>query len=202
MGPLTAEGGPNNWVSPPEVERRLLAVIFLFKFMAITKEKKVKIVNKVEDIIKKGESLVFVNFHGLTVAGINELRRRLQAKGMGYYVAKKTLIRRAFDKAKMEGEVPELDGEVAVAYSSEGEKDLLAPIKEVYDFHKKNTEVLKIIGGVFEGSFASAEKMLVLAKIPAREVLYAQFLNVINSPIQGLVIGLDAIAKKKEEVAN
>lgn len=168
--------------------------------MAITKEKKVAIVNKVEDIIKKGESLVFVNFHGLTVAGINELRRRLQAKGMGYYVAKKTLIRRAFDKAKIEGEMPELEGEVAVAYGSENEKDLLAPIKEVYDFHKKNTEVMKIIGGVFEGAFASSEKMMTLAKIPAREVLYAQFLNVINSPIQGLVIGLDAIAKKKEEV--
>ena len=55
--------------------------------MAITKEKKIEIVGKVEDIIKKGKSLVFVNFHGLTVAGINELRRLLQTKGMGYYVA-------------------------------------------------------------------------------------------------------------------
>lgn len=164
--------------------------------MAITKEKKVEIVGKVEDIIKKGKSLVFVNFHGLTVAGINELRRLLQSKGMGYYVAKKTLIRRAFDKAKIEGEMPELEGEVAIAYG----EDALAPIKEIYDFHKKNAEVIKIIGGVFEGAFAPAEKMLTLAKIPSREVLYAQFLNVINSPIQGLVIGLDAIAKKKEEV--
>ncbi len=164
--------------------------------MAITKEKKIEIVGKVEDIIKKGKSLVFVNFHGLTVAGINELRRLLQSKGMGYYVAKKTLIRRAFDKAKIEGEMPELDGEVAIAYG----EDALAPIKEIYDFHKKNAEVIKIIGGVFEGAFAPAEKMLTLAKIPSREVLYAQFLNVINSPIQGLVIGLDTIAKKKEEV--
>jgi large subunit ribosomal protein L10 len=173
--------------------------------MAITKEKKVEIISKVEDIIKKGKSLVFVNFHGLTVAGVSELRRLLREKGMGYYVAKKTLIRKAFSNSNIEGEMPELDGEVAIAYQSDslaGSEDVLAPIKEVYDFHKKNTEVTKIIGGVFEGSFAPAEKMLTLAKIPAREVLYAQFLNVINSPIQGLVIGLDAIAKKKEEVAN
>ncbi|HRZ30470.1 MAG TPA: 50S ribosomal protein L10 [Candidatus Paceibacterota bacterium] len=165
--------------------------------MAITKEKKVEIVSKIEDIIKKGKSLVFVNFHGLTVAGVSELRRLLRAKDMGYYVAKKTLIRQAFKNAQVEGEMPELEGEVAIAYG----EDALAPVKEVYDFHKKNVEVIKIIGGVFEGSFAPAEKMLTLAKIPAREILYAQFLNVINSPIQGLVIGLDAIAKKKEEVS-
>ena len=165
--------------------------------MAITKDKKAEIIKKVEDIIKKGKTLVFVNFHGLTVAGINKLRRDLQAKGMGYYVAKKTLLRRAFSKTSIEGEIPELDGEVAIAWGD----DPLEPIKEIYDFHKKNIEVIKIIGGVFEGAYAGADKMLVLAKIPGRETLYAQFVNVINSPIQGLVMALDAIAKKKEESA-
>lgn len=163
--------------------------------MAITKDKKVEVVKKVEDIIKAGKTLVFVNFHGLTVAGINQLRRNLQSKGIGYYVAKKTLMRRAFDGKSIEGTMPELNGEVAVAWG----EDALAPVKEIYDFHKKNQEVIKIIGGVFEGAFAPAEKMLVLAKIPSREVLLGQFLNVINSPIQGLVIGLDAIAKKKSD---
>jgi len=173
--------------------------------MAINKDQKKEIVKKVEEIIAKGKSLVFVNFHGLTVAGINNLRRNLQAKGMGYYVAKKTLVRRAFDRAKVEGEMPPLDGEVAIAYlpaealAKAGGDELLA-IKEIYDFHKKNQDVIKIIGGVFEGAFASAEKMLTLAKIPNREVLLGQFVNIINSPIQGLVVGLEAIAKKKEEV--
>ena len=170
--------------------------------MAITKEKKSEIIAKVKEIAAKGQSIVFVNFHGLTVAGVNELRRNLRAKGVGYYVAKKTLIRRAFDGAPVTGTLPELDGEVAVAYlpAETGSDELLA-VKEIYDFHKKNTEVLKIIGGVFEGAFASAEKMLALAKIPSREVLLGQFVNVINSPIQGLVIVLDAMAKKKEAVS-
>ena len=160
--------------------------------MAITKKQKSEIIDKVKEIVAKGKSIVFVNFHGLTVADVNELRRNLRAKGIGYYVAKKTLIKRAFDGSSIAGVLPELDGEVAVAY---GEDDL-APVKEIYDFHKKNTEVIKIIGGVFEGAYADANKLLALAKIPSREVLLGQFVNVINSPIQGLVIALDAIAKK------
>jgi large subunit ribosomal protein L10 len=166
--------------------------------MAITKEKKSEIIAKVKEIVSKGKTIVFVNFHGLTVAGINELRRNLRAKRIGYYVAKKTLIKRAFDGSPITGVLPELDGEVAVAYG----EDALAPVKEIYDFHKKNTEVIKIIGGVFEGAYAEAEKMLALAKIPSREVLLGQFVNVINSPIQGLVIALDALAKKRESGAN
>ena len=165
--------------------------------MAITKDKKSAIIAKVEEIIAKGKTLVFVNFHGLTVAGVNELRRNLRAKGIGYYVAKKTLIKKAFSQTSIDGALPDLEGEVAVAYG----EDALAPVKEIYDFHKKNADVIKIIGGVFEGAFADAGKMLALAKIPSREVLLGQFVNVINSPIQGLVIALDAIAKKKEEVS-
>ncbi|OJI09660.1 MAG: 50S ribosomal protein L10 [Candidatus Vogelbacteria bacterium CG10_big_fil_rev_8_21_14_0_10_49_38] len=167
--------------------------------MAITKDKKIEIVKKVGEIGSLGGSMVFVNFHGLTVAGINTLRRNLQAQGLGYYVAKKTLIKRALADRAIEGQLPELAGEVGIAFAmAQSEADPLLPVKEVYDFHKKNAEVIKIIGGVFEGAYASAEMMLSLAKIPGRQVLYAQFLNVINSPIQGLVIGLDAIAKKKE----
>lgn len=162
--------------------------------MAITKEKKIEIVDKLKEIINKGKSIVFVNFHGLTVAGVNDLRRGLQTKGVGYYVAKKTLIKRAFAGSTIVGDLPNLDGEIAIAYGI----DDLTPVKEVYDFHKKNSATVKIVGGVFEGSYAEADKMLALAKIPGREVLLAQFVNVINSPIQGLVIALDALAKKLE----
>lgn len=173
--------------------------------MAITKEKKSSIITRVKDIVSKGKTLVFVNFHGLTVAGVNDLRRLLREKGVGYYVAKKTLIKKAFAGASVEGSLPELEGEVAIAFLSGGpteNEDILVPVKEVYGFHKKNAEVLKIIGGVFEGKFTDAGEMLALAKIPSREVLLGQLVNVINSPIQGLVIALDAIAKQKEGTVN
>lgn len=162
--------------------------------MAINKAKKVAILDKLKDIVEKGKSVVFVNFHGLTVAGVNELRKNLRSKNVGYYVAKKTLIKKAFAGSKFEGEMPELPGEIAVAYG----EDLLLPVKEVYEFQKKNAEVMKIAGGVFEGKFVDAGYMVQIAKIPGRETLYGQFVNVINSPIQGLVMALSEIAKQKE----
>jgi len=166
--------------------------------MAITKEKKSSIIEKLKSIAEKGKTIVFVNFHGLSVGGVDELRKSLREKTVGYYVAKKTLIKRALGEAGFSGEIPELDGEIGLAYLSDEEGDVLSPIKETYDFHKKNSEIMKIVGGVYEGGFVDADFVLQMAKIPNRETLYAQFVNLINSPIQGLVMALDQIAEKKE----
>lgn len=168
--------------------------------MAITKEKKSEIIDKLKSIANKGKTIVFVNFHGLTVSGVSELRQNLRQKEVGYYVAKKTLIKRTMDDAGFTGEMPELEGEIALAYLTNEAGDTLLPIKEIYDFQKKNTEVLKIVGGIYDGSFVDAEFVIQMAKIPNRETLYAQFVNLINSPIQGLVMALDQIAQKKEAV--
>ena len=74
---------------------------------------------------------------------------------------------------------------------------LIAPAREVFAFQKKYKDNLSIVGGIFDGKYMSKEEMMAIALIPSRETLYAQFVNVINSPIQGLVMALDAIAKKK-----
>ena len=161
--------------------------------MAITKEKKVEIVKKLAEIVKS-PALVFVNFHGLTVAMVTELRRVLGTKEVGYLVAKKTLLSRVLVDTKIAGPVPELAGEVAVIYGV----DPLAGAKSVYEFEKKTGGQVKIVGGVYDGSYVDAGLMISLAQIPAREVLYAQFVNLINSPIQGLVAALSEIANKKE----
>ena len=163
--------------------------------MAITKDKKKEILAKLEKEVVPSETVVFASFTGIPVLDITAFRKELRSKDTGYYVAKKTLIRKAFTDSKVAGEMPDLVGEVGVAYS----QDQLAPAKGVYEFAKKNPEKMKIIGGVFEGKFMNASEMMVIASIPGREVLYGQFVNVINSPIQGLVIALDAIAKSKGE---
>lgn len=165
--------------------------------MAINKQKKVDIVSKLKDKALKANTIVFVNFHGLPVATITEMRAKLRAEGVGYMVAKKTLIRRAFADAKYTGELPVLDGEIAVAYGD----DQISPARGVYDYQKKNPEMIKIVGGVFEDKYMDAAAMMSIATIPSREVLLGQFVNVINSPIQGLVMALDAIAAKKEAIA-
>ena len=161
--------------------------------MAISKEKKEKIYIGVKDAVEKAKSIVFVNFHGLGVSETTRLRRKLKEEGITYVVAKKTLIKRALSDAKPEGEMPELEGELALVYSD----DLTAPARGVYDFQKANKSKVSILGGVFEGKYMDRIAMTEIAAIPSMQVLYGQFVNLINSPIQGLVISLDKIAEKR-----
>ena len=80
-------------------------------------------------------------------------------------------------------------------------KDATAGAREVYNFQKTHQGLLDIIGGIFEGKFIGREKMMEIAMIPSREVLYAQFVNLINSPIQRFVVALDQIAKQKSSIS-
>lgn len=161
--------------------------------MAVTKEKKKEIVAHLKEIVDNSNSVVFVNFHGLKVADSTLVRRGLRNVEVDFFVAKKTLTKRAFDEKKIEGTMPELAGELGIAYG----KDLVAPAREVYEFAKKYKGNLSILGGVFEGKYMTMEEMTAIASIPPLKTLHAMFTNVINSPIQGFVMALDQIAKKK-----
>lgn len=160
--------------------------------MAITKQKKKEIVDKIESALKEAKSLVFVNFHGLKVSDVTQLRRTLKNDGVKYTVAKKTLTGRALE-GKYEGTQPELTGELALAWG----EDLVAPARGVYNFAKKFPEALKILGGVFEGKYMSKTEMEEIATIPPVDVLRGKFVNIINSPIQRFAIALGEVAKKK-----
>jgi large subunit ribosomal protein L10 len=160
--------------------------------MAITKAKKQTILTKLDGVKNDSESIVFVKFNGLNVTDTTVMRRELREGGVGYFVAKKTLMKRAFDGV-YEGEMPTLDGEIAVAYSA----DAIAPAQKIKEYTMKYKENLAIVGGIFQGVYKDAAEMTEIASIPALPVLRGMFLNVINSPIQGLVLGLKAIADKK-----
>ena len=160
--------------------------------MALLKSKKVEIVKNLEDTIKNSESVVFLNFHGLNVFDETQLRQELRAKEVGYKVSRKTLLKIALDK-KAEGELPELPGEVAIAYS----KDQTASSREVYNFQKTHQGVLEILGGIFEGNFVGKEKMMEIATIPSREVLLSKIAFLLKSPMQRLAIAVNEVAKTK-----
>lgn len=162
--------------------------------MAISKQKKGEIITKLSKAVKDAKSLVFVNFHGLKVKDVADLRRALKGEGVSYQVTKKTLTKRVLDAEKFEGEVPELTGELAMAWG----EDLIAPARGVYSFAKKFPEALKILGGVFGGKYMNALEMTEIAAIPTIEVLRGKFVNIINSPIQRFAIALSEIAKKKQ----
>ena len=161
--------------------------------MPISKDKKKSIIEKLEKVFSDAKSVAFVNFHGLSVFGATELRKTLKEGSVGYFVAKKTLIRKALTGKKVEGELPPLDGEIGIAWSDE----ITAPAREVNTFAKKLGQGLQLVGGIFEGKFLGKDGIMTIAMIPDKKTLQAQFVNLINSPIQRLVIGLSEISKVK-----
>jgi large subunit ribosomal protein L10 len=161
--------------------------------MAITKEKKVEIVDKMSGIVSDAATIVFAKFTGLPVVEQNEMRKALRAQDVGYTVAKKTLVRRALDAQKFQGEVPVLDGEIALAYGS----DELAPARELAVFVKKFPEHLVFAGGVFAGKYVDANEIKAIAAIPGMQTLRAQFVQLINSPLQRFAVVLNAKAEKE-----
>jgi len=161
--------------------------------MAITKEKKATIVEKVQGIAGSAKTIVFASFKRLPVNQQNELRKALRAQGIGYTVAKKNLIRIGLGN-NFAGDMPDLAGEISLVYG----EDELAPAREFATFVKKFPEQLAFMGGVFGGKYISKEEIISIASIPDIQVLRAQFVQLINSPLQRFAIALDQIAAKQQ----
>lgn len=161
--------------------------------MPRTKVQKKEIIEKLGTLIDAAKSLVFVNIHGLKISEATPMRKKLKQDGVGFFVAKKTLMVRALEGKNFEGILPELAGEIGMAYGT----DLVAPARGVYEFQKKFRDSVAIVGGVFESKYMTKEDMMGIALIPPVDTLRGMFVNVINSPIQSLVIALDQVAKKK-----
>lgn len=159
--------------------------------MAITKAKKQDILAKLEGIKKEADTVVFVNFKGVTVKDTTAMRRAMREAGVGYFVAKKTLLKRVF--TGYEGEMPELEGEIAVAYST----DTMAPAQNVKEFAKKYKDAVAIAGGIFQGVFKNKAEMTEIASIPSLDVLRGMFAQLINSPRQRFAVVLSKVSETK-----
>lgn len=160
--------------------------------MAISKAKKEDIVARLERVRDEAATIVFVRFNGLTVTESNAMRRDLQEAEVEYFVAKKTLLARVFQDA-FTGSYPELEGEIAIAYST----DMIAPAQNMKKFAQKYKDRITMVAGVFEGEFKDQAMIEEIASIPSLLELRGMFVNVINSPIQGLAVALDQIAEKR-----
>ncbi|MBI3572487.1 50S ribosomal protein L10 [Candidatus Kaiserbacteria bacterium] len=164
--------------------------------MAVTKAKKREIAAKLGDILSRASSLVFVRFNKLAVADAARVRRALKGESIGYVVAKKTLLRRALAEKGYIGELPDLPGEIALAWTTEG--DATAPARGVYEHAKKLKGALVLVGGVFDNAYRDLASITAIAVIPPLPVLRGMFVNIINSPIQGLVVALSQVAEIKK----
>lgn len=166
--------------------------------MAITREKKESLLAEMKEALEGATSVAFVHFKGLSVGEANEMRAKLREEGVKYTVVKKTLLKRVLGALKIEGDMPELPGEVAMAYlpKTVGD-DMTAPARTLNDFVKNFKERLQFLGGITENRFLSLEETNQVAAIPPVPVLRGMFVNIINAPIQQLVIALDQVREKK-----
>ena len=158
-------------------------------------EQKKQIVDEITEKFKSSVSTVVVDYRGLTVAEVTELRKQLREAGVEFKVYKNSLTRRAAEAAELVDLNGSLTGPNAIAFSTE---DVIAPAKILNDFAKKH-EALEIKSGVIEGNVASADEIKALAELPSREGLLSMLLSVLQAPIRNLALATKAVADQKEE---
>ena len=155
-------------------------------------ELKQPIVDEISAVIKDAQSVVVVDYRGLTVAEDTQLRKQLREAGVSYKVYKNTLVSRAVEGTEFESLKDSLEGPNAFAVSTE---DATAPARVLAEFAKKAPN-LEIKAGVVEGTFYDAEGMKAIASVPSREVLLSKLLGSLQSPITNLARVLNQIAEK------
>ncbi|MCO4329131.1 MULTISPECIES: 50S ribosomal protein L10 [Staphylococcus] len=160
-------------------------------------EAKKQHVDEISEQLKSSVSTVFVDYRGLTVAEVTELRKQLREAGVQYKVYKNTMLRRAAEKAGIEGLDEHLAGPTAVAFTTE---DVVAPAKVIAGFAKEH-EALEIKTGVMEGSVISAEQVKTVGSLPSHEGLVSMLLSVLQAPMRNFAYAVKAVGESKEENA-
>ena len=160
-------------------------------------ELKQPIVQEIADSIKDAQTLVVVDYRGLTVAQDTELRKALREAGITYKVYKNTLVKRAIAGTEFESLSDSLEGPNAFAIST---TDATAPARVLAEFAKKAPK-LEIKAGVVEGTFYDENGMKAISEIPSRDVLLGRLFGSMQSPITNMARVLKQIAEKDGEVA-
>ena len=150
------------------------------------------IVDEISASIKDAQSVVLVDYRGLTVEQDTQLRRKLREAGVTYKVYKNTFMNFAFKGTDFEGLSQYLEGPSAVAISSD---DATAPARVLAEF-AKTADKLEIKGGVVEGTVYDAKGMAAIASIAAREVLISRLLGSRQSPITNFARVMNQLAEK------
>ena len=160
-------------------------------------ELKAPIVQEISDSIKDAQSVVIVDYRGLTVAEDTQLRKQLREAGVTYKVYKNTFMNFAFKGTEFESLSEVLEGPNAIAIST---TDATAPARILAEFAKKAPK-LEIKAGVVEGNFYDTEGMKAISSIPSREVLLSKLLGSMQSPIANFARVIKQVAEKGGEAA-
>lgn len=163
--------------------------------MSKVMDEKKQVVSEIATKFRDSQSTVLVDYRGLDVAEVTELRKQLREAGVDYKVYKNSMSRRA----AAEVELSELDdilvGPTAIAFSND---DVVAPAKIINNFAKEHKN-LEIKGGVIEGNIATLDQIKELADLPNYEGLLSMLLSVLQAPVRNFAYAAKAIAEQKEE---
>ena len=155
-------------------------------------ELKQPIVQAIVDDITDAQSIVLVDYRGLTVAQDTELRKQLREAGIVYKVCKNTMMKRAFEGTDLAQLDEYLEGPSAIAISKD---DATAPARIICKF-AKTAQALEVKAGVVEGTVYDANGVAELSKVPSREELLSKLLGSLQSPITNLARVLNQIAEQ------
>ncbi len=155
-------------------------------------ELKKPIVDEIAAAVKDAQSVVLVDYRGLTVEQDTQLRKQLREAGITYKVYKNTMMNFAFKGTDYESLLPYLEGPSAVAISTE---DATAPARVLCKF-AKTADALEVKGGVVEGIAYDAKGIIEISKIPSREELLSKLLGSIQSPIANFARVMNQLAEK------
>lgn len=158
-------------------------------------ELKQPIVAAIAEDVKDAQSVVLVDYRGLTVAQDTELRKQLREAGVIYKVCKNTMMKRAFEGTEFAGLDEYLEGPSAIAISKD---DATAPARIICNF-AKTANKLEVKAGVVEGAVYDMAGIVELSKIPSREELISKFLGSIQSPITNFARVIKQIAEQGGE---
>ena len=161
--------------------------------MSLNRNEKAAVITDVAAQVARSQTLALAEYRGLTVEHLNNLRKQARDKGVYLHVLKNTLARRAVTGTPFEVAAESMVGPLIYGFS----EDAVAAAKVMSDFAKSNDKLV-VKGGAYAGKVLSADGVKALASIPSKEILLAQLLGLMQSPVSRMARVLAAIAEQRQ----
>lgn len=159
--------------------------------MAVTRAEKEAELGQLQEMFKGSDAAILVDYRGINVPQVTELRAQLRKANSGYKVVKNTLARRALSGTRFEALTPHFEGPLAIAYT---DTDPVGLAKTLTTF-MKNAPTLQIKAAVVQGQAVQPAEVTELANLPGKPELYAKLLFLLQAPATSLVRVLNAVPR-------
>jgi len=175
--------------------------------LVLSKDSKKEILKDLIAKLKESKGVVLTDYQGMNVSQISSLRNELKEKKVEFKIVKNTLIEKASEELNVDDLTKDLIGCTAMAFCSD---DGIAPARLLKEYFEKNKIDLKIKSGLIDGRVFSSEKIIEIASLPSKDVLIAQMINgvksplyslvfILQGPLRGLIYTLEAVKRQKEK---